>query len=58
MVNVEIPTNPEYDGREVDEAEIVPGSILALQMLVQVASGDTTLLEHYRELQAQGPAGA
>lgn len=50
VVNLEIPTNPDYDGQEVDEASIVPGSILGLQMLVQVASGDTTLLEHYKRL--------
>lgn len=53
VVNVEIATNPEYDGQEVDEAKIVPGSILGLQMLVQVASGDTTLLDHYRKLKAK-----
>lgn len=25
IVNVEIPTNPDYDGKEIDEAEIVSG---------------------------------
>jgi hypothetical protein len=54
VVNVEIAINREYDGQEVDEAGIVPGSILGLRMLVQVASGDTTLLEHYRKLKEKG----
>lgn len=53
VVNVEIPTNPDYDGEEIDEAGIVPGSILGLQMLVEVASGNTDLLEHYRKAKAR-----
>lgn len=53
VMNLEVPTNPDYDGQEVDESGIVPGSILALQMLVEVASGNTSLLEHYRKLQAK-----
>ncbi|MCP9935125.1 hypothetical protein KBZ08_14530 [Cyanobium sp. Candia 9D4] len=49
VVNVEIPTNPDFDGEEIDEAGIVPGSVLSLQMLIQVASGNTELLEHWRK---------
>lgn len=48
VVNVEIPTNPDFDGQEIDEEEIVPGAVLSLQMLIQVASGNTELLEHWR----------
>lgn len=49
VVNVEISTNPDFDGQEIDEAGIVPGSILSLQMLIEVASGNTKLLEHLRK---------
>jgi hypothetical protein len=49
VVNVEIQTNPEFDGEEIDEAGIVPSSVLSLQMLIQVASGNTELLEHWRK---------
>ncbi|WP_338723751.1 HepT-like ribonuclease domain-containing protein [Pseudomonas tolaasii] len=49
VVNLEISTNPDFDGQEVDEASIVPGSILSLQMLIEVASGNTELLEHWRK---------
>ena len=49
VVNLEIPTNPDYDGQEIDEEGIVPGSILSLQMLIEVASGNTALLEHWRK---------
>lgn len=48
VVNVEIPTNPDYADEEIDEAGIVPGAILSLQMLLQVASGNTELLEAWR----------
>jgi hypothetical protein len=44
-VNVEIPINPDYSDTEIDEKGIVPGSILCLQMLLQVAGGSTELLE-------------
>lgn len=49
IVRVEIPTNPDFDGEEIDEEGIVPGAVLTLQMLIRVASGDTELLEHWRK---------
>ena len=48
VVNLEIATNPDYAGEEIDEAGIVPGAVLSLQMLIEVASGNTDLLEHWR----------
>lgn len=53
VVNLEIATNPDFDGQEIDESGIVPGSILSLQMLIEVASGSTELLEHWRKAQKQ-----
>ena len=53
VVNFEIATNPDLDGQEIDETGIVPGAILSLQMLIQVASGNTELLEHWRKARAQ-----
>ena len=58
VVNFEIATNPDFDGQEIDEAGIVPGAVLSLQMLIQVASGNTELLEHWRKARAQGHADA
>ena len=49
VVNFEIAINPDYDGQEIDEEGIVPGAILSLQMLIQVASGNTELLESWRK---------
>ncbi len=58
VVNVEIPTNPDFDGQEIDEAGIVPGAVLSLQMLIEVASGNTELLEHWRKERAKVRADA
>lgn len=54
IVNVELATNPDFDDQEIDEAGIVPGSILSLQMLLQVASGSTELLKAWRNQRAKG----
>ncbi|OZY85705.1 hypothetical protein CBP51_01230 [Cellvibrio mixtus] len=54
VVNVEIPTNPDYDGQEIDESGIVPGGILSLQIMLEVVSGNSTLLEKYREARNKG----
>ena len=56
VVNVEIPTNPDFDGQEIDEESIVPGPVLSLQMLIEVASGNSELLEHWRKLRVKGQA--
>ncbi|QNM97107.1 hypothetical protein [Chitinimonas koreensis] len=58
VVNVEIPTNPDFDGQEIDEAGIVPGAVLSLQMLIEVASGNTELLERWRKEHAKGRTDA
>lgn len=49
VVNVEIPTDPDFDGQDINEEGIVPGAVLSLQMLIEVASGNTELLEHWRK---------
>ncbi|MBX8512587.1 hypothetical protein K5D34_23150 [Pseudomonas cichorii] len=53
VVNLESSTNPDFGEQEINEANIVPGSILSLQMLIEVASGNTELLEHWRKMQKQ-----
>jgi hypothetical protein len=35
----EIPTNPDFDGQEIDEATISPGTVIALKMLCAFALG-------------------
>jgi len=49
VANVEIPTNPDYGGEEIDEKGIVPGPVLMIQMMLEVLSGNEELLEHYRK---------
>ena len=50
IVNVEIAKNPDYDGQKIDENGITSGALLSLQMLIEVASGNTQLLEHWRRI--------
>lgn len=58
IINFEIPTNPDFDGQEIDEEGIVPGAVLSLQMLVEVASGNAELLEHWRKSRMQSGTSA
>ena len=39
IINVEIPTNPDYDGQDIDEEEITPGKILLFRLLLDIALG-------------------
>ncbi len=49
IVNVEIAINADYADTEVDEEGIIPGSILSLQMLLEVVGGNTELLKTWRK---------
>lgn len=48
VVNMEIPVNPDFDGKEIDEEGIVPGPVLMLQMIFEVLSGNEELLKRYQ----------
>lgn len=39
ILNIEIPTNPDFDGQEIDEDGIVPGQIMTLRLLADIALG-------------------
>ena len=54
VVYVELATDPNYADSKVDEEGIVPGTILSLQMLLDVASGNTELLNAWRAQRAKG----
>lgn len=40
VVNVEIATDPDYDGAEIDESGIKIGTILMIQMMMDIAYGN------------------
>jgi len=41
IVNVKIPTNPDFDGsEEIDEDGIMPGPIMTMRLLMDIALGD------------------
>ena len=46
---VEIPTNPDFDGQEISEDAIVPGRSIGLRLLCDIALGDETKSRFYIE---------
>ena len=47
IINVEIPTSPDFDGREVDANGIVPGPVMSMQLLMDIALGDEERSQFY-----------
>ena len=37
ILNVEVPCNPEYDGKKISAKDVIPGPILAMEMLMNEA---------------------
>lgn len=55
ITNVEIPTNPDFDGVDIDEDGIVPGPIMFIQLLSDIALGDEEKSEfYYNEFRKHG----
>ncbi|MGR4972989.1 hypothetical protein ACIPQ1_09035 [Pseudomonas sp. LARHCG127] len=48
VINVEIETDPDFDGRNVNPDQITPGPLLMLQIMMEVLSGNEELREHYK----------
>lgn len=40
ITNIEIPTNPDFEGKELDEEGIVPGSVMSMQRTALGAAAD------------------
>jgi hypothetical protein len=47
IVNGEIPTNEDFSGKEIGEPHIVPGPVLMLQVILDVALGDEERSKYY-----------
>lgn len=47
IVNFELATNSDFDNAEVDESKILPGPVLVLKMMVDVALGDEANSTYY-----------
>ena len=49
IINVDIPTNPDLDDMadEIDEKGIVPGPIMSLRMMIDVALGSNEVANYY-----------
>jgi hypothetical protein len=49
IMNVELAVNPDYDGQEIDESGIIPGPLMSLQILCDVALGSDEQSKFYLE---------
>ena len=53
IVNVEIPTNEDFDGVEIDEAGIVPGRVMTVRVMADLALGSdkeaTAYLDYFKK---------
>jgi hypothetical protein len=49
VINVEIATDPEFIGREIDEQRIIPGTIMGLRLLLDIALGSEEESRKYYE---------
>lgn len=49
IVEVDIPTNSDFDGQEVDYERIVPGSVVQLQLLCGIALGNDEESRYYHQ---------
>jgi hypothetical protein len=49
IVNVEIATDPDLSGADIDEAKIVPGPVMALRLLLDIALGSEVESKFYLE---------
>ena len=39
-MNFEIPINPDFDSAEIDESGIVPGAVMTIQLMFEIALGE------------------
>ncbi|HKZ52105.1 MAG TPA: hypothetical protein VJ085_02370 [Candidatus Acidoferrales bacterium] len=47
IVNVELPTDPDSGGEEIDESQVVPGSVITLKLMVDIALGSEKESAYY-----------
>lgn len=47
IVNVEIPTDPDFDGKEIDEEGIMPGPVITIRLLLDIALGSEQDSKYY-----------
>jgi hypothetical protein len=47
IVNFEIPINSDFDGAEIDESGIVPGVVLTIQLMFEIALGEPEKASYY-----------
>ncbi|MGB8991642.1 MAG: hypothetical protein WCD80_06270, partial [Desulfobaccales bacterium] len=49
IINVEIPTDEDFSNMQIDESKVIPGPILMLQVILDVALGEEDSSRFYYE---------
>lgn len=54
IVNVEIPTNPDFDDAEIDEEGIIPGPLITIRLMIDIAlsGGETASTWYFEQFKA------
>jgi hypothetical protein len=47
IANFELPANPDFEGKNIDEKDIIPGRIVSLKILIDVAFGSEEVSNIY-----------
>jgi hypothetical protein len=56
IINVEVPTNPDFDGQEIDESGVQSGRVMGIRLLCDIALGDSqTSRFYYDHFRKQSP---
>lgn len=51
IINIEIPTNPDFDGQDINEEEVVPGRVMTLKMMIDIALGsEEESMQYFNQL--------
>jgi hypothetical protein len=58
VMEVEVPTDPQFDGQEIDPEEVLPGPVAGLKVLSDIAlGGEDQSKFYYEQLFGHGPEG-
>jgi hypothetical protein len=49
ILNLEVPTNPDFDNEEIDVDAILPGPVMAVSVMLDVALGSEKEANQYAE---------
>ena len=49
IINVEVAINPDYDGEEINESDVLSGRMITLYLMLEIISGNDSYLQELRK---------